>query len=500
MRNIKEYREHGALSVNSYRNNKLIASGMVLIFLLSTIPMTVSSTLLNTDYISRFDVSPSYINLGMETNIEVEIIQSYGVNLDNYMVTVTAPDDTEFSAWFNFTSVGSMSKSFGDDSSGFMTMVEQIGIYDIVLEYFDGANFTTVASNELSVTDVLVVIPVPHAPANTWAETHSCPITSEFERGNSIMMRAETLFLSTGEPVQRNATITTVTMDIPGVKLRDPLAADDAPDNEKYPQVTTMYLGHGGWGWQKRMVTLWDSAHGSFQAILNATDVYGNNGQGTRTLRIVQSRLDVHMQTLNGTTPQTDFEVGEAVNFVVNATYKDRGKTHGYEYHGPNDWGYLPMNTTRGDYVRITLGSGYDPVIGEFTSDIAELNLTYDDATMMWIGSYNVMEANSDVTAKVEAYDTAPGTPNSGFTYMNLAFVEPLIVTKTETKYVNQTVNNTVEIPVEIEKSTGFETPLVAGLAIIMLIVGLAVGMILFRKGKNKQVPLQDEMDAPPKE
>ena len=96
------------------------------ILALAFVPMTASPAVVADTFVGSFNASPSFINLNRETLIEVEIIQTQGDGMDNYQVTVIAPDGTESSAWFNFTTIGILNMTLGDPYMGFMTAVDQV--------------------------------------------------------------------------------------------------------------------------------------------------------------------------------------------------------------------------------------------------------------------------------------------------------------------------------------------------------------------------------------
>jgi len=125
-----------------------------------------------------------------------------------------------------------------------------------------------------------------------------------------------------------------------------------------------------------------------------------------------------------------------------------------------------------------TLGTGtFNSTSGIYAGFLANITLTLDTVAQTWSGTYAIpagQAAVTDVQARVSATDST-NPPNAGGAFTTrFAIRAPDIVEVPE--YRNTTV----------KQSTGFETPIVGGIAIVLLLAGIGIGYVMTR-GRKKQ-------------
>ena len=149
--------------------------------------------------VAAFEASPAFINLNQRTTVTLEIASSAGAGEDNYLVTAWAPDGAAAgSVWFNFTTVGPMSKVLGNASADFMAAVTQVGFYMIKAEWWNStsAAFEPAADTLLQATDVLYIQTEFAAGSDPYADVHNCQLAEEFQRGDGIIARGYVRYAS----------------------------------------------------------------------------------------------------------------------------------------------------------------------------------------------------------------------------------------------------------------------------------------------------------------
>lgn len=406
--------------------------------------------------VALFDVSPSYINVNRKTNVTVEIGASYGPGMDNYLVTVTAPDSSAASSWYNFTAIGSMVQTFGNASADFMMAVTQTGTYDVRLEYFDGAVFSLAGLTEFKVTDKLTVTFLIRSASNPATNEHSCPVASEFVRGGKFIGGAYVAYASTGELVtDKNSN---AAGNITGAILGETRVMVGPP------------IWHGAW------LLPWNSPTGEVKFYVNASDGMGNTGSavtgeaGTPRVTIVPDALVVTSRILNATgAVSVAFAPGDTIQIEAHAWYDDHAARNA-AYEGP-------LNATRNGQVTVHIGWGaFNATSGRFANTLTDLSLTLDPTTETWRGSYVIPTTTGNLTA-VQAVVTASdgaNPPNVG------------AMMSTQFQVRSPAAPQIVEVP---GPATGFDMPVVAGLSVVLLIVGLAIGLALSRRGGRGKEP-----------
>jgi len=426
-------------------------------------------------HVLRFEAAPSYINLNKTTSIEVEIGTTYGAGLDNYRVTVTAPDGTTASAWYNFTAAPqTLGRIYGNASADFMTAVDQVGTYDLRLEYWDGAAFTLAGMSELRTTNQLRIVLVIRSGSDPFISQHTCPVAQEFLRGAKFLGGGYVYYASTGEAV--TAANSNALGNVTGAFLGITRALKAPP------------LWHHAWKLP------WNAPTGSQRFYLNASDGMGNFGSavtGTAPfprVAIVPDILVVTSRIMNGTGGETvTFAPGETLRIEVEARYDDKEAHETVDDPNPVDPYNGPLTTARGGQVKAHIGWGaFNATSSMFANTLTNLTLTFDPATGKWVGTYTIPANTQNLTA-VQAVITASDIASPANT--GTAFSTQFAIKAPPEPEV-------VEVPRDVLRSTGFELPVVAGLAILLLVVGLAIGMAASRRrggGKSGEAPKRKE-------
>jgi len=415
-------------------------------------------------HVLRFEAAPSYINLNKTTSIEVEIGTTYGAGLDNYRVTVTAPDGTTASAWYNFTAAPqTLGRIYGNVSADFMTAVDQVGTYDLQLEYWDGAAFTLAGMSELRTTNQLRIVLVIRSGSNPFIDRHTCPVAQEFLRGAKFLGGGYVYYASTGEAV--TSANSNALGNVTGAFLGITRALKAPP------------LWHHAWKLP------WNAPTGSQRFYLNASDGMGNFGSavtGTAPfprVAIVPDTLVVTSRIMNGTGGETvTFAPGDTLRLEVEVLYDDKDAHETEDDPNPVDPYNGPLTPTRGGQVRAHLGWGvYNATLGVFADELVNLTLSYNAATSTWSATYPIPANTQNLTTVqgvIMASDGAsPANTGSVFStqFSIRAPPEPEVI----------------EVPRDVLRSTGLELPVVAGLAILLLIVGLGLGVAASRRRKG---------------
>jgi len=418
-------------------------------------------------HVTAFGASPSYININFTTLISVTIGTSYGLYLDNYTVTVTKPSGSASTVWYNITAVGvPVPVEYGNASGGFMTTVDEVGSYSLRLDYFNGTAFLPAAYSTLLVTDRLIVVTEGATASNEYTDVHNCPLAQEFQRGGEIIARVYVTYASNGEFVNGTA---------------NPIARGNITGTVfgVTKILTWQNIYHF---WRNAFFPDWQTPSGVFRFNASASDGKGNFGSGISPAfgltawKIVPAILKVVPRILNASGAETvDFRPGETVTIEATVTY-ERHNSHNFAFPGP-------LNATRGGTVTATLGAGtFNATTGIYQTFLANVTLTLNPATQKWIGTYPIpatLANRTDVQARISANDsTSPANSGGAFT-TRFAIKAPALVEVPVNVYRNTTTT----------QSTGFETPVVGGIAILLLLLGVGVGFAVSRGRKKKQEP-----------
>ena len=211
---------------------------------------------------------------------------------------------------------------------------------------------------------------------------------------------------------------------------------------------------------------------------------YGSAESGvapSRAITIGPDILKVTPKLLNGTgVEKVSFAPGETLRVEADVRYNDKNARESVVDPNPVDPYSGPLTLTRGGVVKAHIGWGFfNATTSTYANLLVNLTLSYDSASQKWYGTYTVPTSTANLTAVQAVISASDGAnaPNTGS-----AFTTQFTVQAPPTPV-------TIEVPVTVEKSTGFELPMVAGLAIVLLIVGLGVGMMLSRGKKASSPP-----------
>ncbi len=410
-------------------------------------------------HVVGFGASPSYINLAMVTAVNVQIGTSYGAGQDNYRVTVAAPGGASWTAWYNFTTIGSLSVPFGDLSNGFNAPVDQAGIYTLTLEHFDGTVFAPAGYAEFTATDVLLVTTEAAAASNEYTDVHNCPVAQEFQRGGEIMGRAYVRYASTGGFVNGTAT-PSAKGNITGTMFG----------------VTKTLIWHNvNHFWRWAWFLAWDQPLGIIAFTVNASDGRGNHGtaaspaSGGTAWKVIPAIMKVVPRILNGTgAPGVLFTSGDTVRIEARVTYEGHNQ-HNKAFPGP-------LNATRGGLVSAALGYGaWNATSGAYQFPLASLTMVLDPVTQNWSATYVVKATDpirSDLQAHISAVDAAsPSNTGAAFT-TQFAIRAP-----------------TPTPPPPTPASTGLDPILALAAAALALVVGLGIGFAATRRRRGAPPP-----------
>jgi len=439
--------------------NNILILGIVAILAISIVPMTASPAVVDDTFVGSFNASPSLINLNRETLVEVEIIQTHGDGLDNYQVTVVAPDGTEASAWFNFTALGILNLTLGDPSSGFMTAVDQVGTYDLKLEHHDGANYTLAGVEQVEVTDKLDIHLETRIASNEYTDAHSCPVSTDFQRGAEFVGMAFIYYASTGEPVTPDSS-PNAAGNIFGTILGETL---DLP--------FMSYAQNWHWVW----FFPWDAPVGPAEFNVSASDGMGNTGtavtgiEWNTAVNIGPAILTVTPQILNESGVESiSYEQGETLTVEVNVLYEGHN-AHNAEFEGP-------LTPDRDGKVIAHLGWGeFNATSSMYNETLTNLTLSYDSDTKNWVADYRIPEATANITnlqAVIIATDGADEVPNSGSAFTTMVRIQ-----------APPPLPPPPPPPPEVEETDeGFSSAVVGGLAMVAMLAGLGVGIVIARR------------------
>lgn len=456
-----------------------LAAAMVV----STMP--VSAVGITGPHVTAFTASPDYINLGMTTDVTLTIGSSAGAGADNYRVSVWSPSDAVVGVeWYNFTSPGTMTMVFGNESAGFMTVVDEVGLYVLKAEWWNDTSgmFEPAAEAVLQTTNVLYVRTELAAGSDPYTDLHACLLAEEFQRGDGIIARGYVIYASTGEYLNATNTPTAIG-NVTGTLFQT--------DRDAVTKTLNYQAQNYFWrtGWQ----TDWDQDIGYFVYTVDAADGLGNHGSASSpvegqhgALKMIPSTLptSVWLEDADGNM-NTAFFPGDTVTVVV-YSYYDLHFNHNYAYtntDAANANQSYRLGPDRGGAVEAVLGIGnYDTVAGTFDHQLADLTLTFDAPTETWRGTWTVPTTGAiagNITVMAMAHDGA-STPNGGEAtaeFSTLPMPEPVVEYHNQTIYENKTVEVTPEG--QMDAMLGY------GLAGVGIVIGAAVGFMVARSRKN---------------
>lgn len=427
---------------------------------MALVPTAAIGEVVNEAFVDRFEATPNYINLGRQSLVEVEISQMHG-STDSYVVSVTAPDGMERSTWLNFTAPGVMNTTLGDPDAGLMTLVDQVGKYQLRLDYHDGANLTLAGVAEVMVTDRLDVVIETRTASNEYTDAHTCPIAVDFQRGAEFVGGAFVYYASTGEPV---------TSEVPTTK--DNITGTILGETKVMP-----WRGYAS-NWHHVWFFPWDAPVGAAEFRVDASDGLGNTGTAVSGTTW-NSAVTIGPAILSVKTRVVDSTRNETVTFVANETLYIEAEVS-YESHNAHNKEFAgPMKPDRGGQAVATLGwGGFNTTSGMFHVFYTNVTLSYDSDAKAWVGSYKIPADSDNITnvqAAVFAKDAAGEPPNSGSTFTTMFSIQAMPPPPVPPP----------PPPEEEEDEEGFGIAVVGGLSALTLLVGLGLGMVVFRRPKQ---------------
>jgi len=314
--------------------------------------------------------SQGYINLGMNSTI-VTTAPSAGT----YTVVVQKPDGTKLSINETFASAGeSQNATFGNASSSFGGIVDQVGTYNVFLEQANQVVDTTsfYATNELKVFMDMV-------------NGGTCIYVNGVDRGYKIFPRFYVSYASTGALITNRTKGAYVMYTLPNGTLAN---ASWHKPNTVSQSAVGFYIGKYQPNWNDTNVGPWNP---------NATagDAYGNivhyHYIGVPFV-ISPASLSTNITVVSSKTNQTLGGLGNgtaATIFAVIAYPKNAESVPGF---------VAPLDSTmRGGKVTALVGWGYyNATSGAFgggkTSggQIAQVSMSYTGKSGVWEGNFTV--------------------------------------------------------------------------------------------------------------
>lgn len=417
-------------------------------------------------HVLSFGATPAYVNLNRTTSIAVTIGSSYGPGQDNYRVTVTKPNGDSASAWYNFSSVGTVSLTYGTAGSDFGTATDQVGTYSTRVEHFNGTAFEPAGYATFAATDLLTLTTEAALASNEYTDAHNCPIAQEYQRGSEIIARAYIRYASTGEIL--NSTLV-------------PSSKGNVTGTLWGVTKSLGYDGKVGRGfWKAAYFINWNETVGTFVFSVQASDGRGNHGSGTsppvgiNAWRLIPATLRVVARIENATgTPTVVFRPGDTVRVEARVTYEGHNQ-HNKAFPGP-------LNATRGGTVNAVLGYGaFNATSSRFATTLATLSMAHDAATENWTTTYVVQATDpnrTDLQVVILASDGALNPPNTGSAFTTQFAFEPKPVSPPPTQ------------PPAGTPASGFDITTVGLLAVVALVIGAGVGALVGRRRGSSAAP-----------
>ena len=430
--------------------SKKIGSSVFGLFLIVALALSIQSPQVSaqTQYVNA---TPGYTNLGLSTNITVTAPAS-----GSYAVVVQEPSGAELSLPFTFTSAGqTQTAAMGVASSGFRTLISQVGTYNVFLE--QGA--TVVSSISFYATNKLNII-------MDMVTGGTCAYIAGATRGVKLIPRFHITYASTGGPVTNTDQGISVTFTAPGnvksVASWDAGAAVfDAPVSPS---------------WNYSFVGAWNPT-------ASVTDAAGNTGSfayAGSPYVVSPATLSTAIQLVDSKTNQTITSLASGENVTIYAVIS-------YPTNAEPVKGFVaPLDVaTRGGVVTGVVGYGtYNATTQNFNAknsgQLAAVTFTYTGKNGIWTGSFSagtlpILSASQTFQVVINSADKA-SPPNTGSTTLSLAPSAPQIATSSSSQQSSTTGSTATSTT-----STSIPVWAYAGTT-IALIVGVIVGFIARKK------------------
>jgi hypothetical protein len=409
----------------------------VLLFLVAAVPSASAQT-------TYVVASPGYVNLGMNTSIQVT-----APSAGTYAVVVEQPNGTKANLDFTFTAAGEMvNATYGNLTSGFGASVNEVGTYDVYLEQ----SGQVVSSTSFYATNKLLV-------SMDMVNGGECAYIAGATRGTKMFPRFYISFESNGAQMTNTDPGAYVTYTLPG----------GTKANASWDSGAHLFVGKLQPNWNYTFVGPW-----------NPTATIGDGAGNAATFQYTGSpyvispvQLSTSIQVLDAATGRivTTLSNGESVTIKATITYPTNAEpVKGFV--GPLD------SATRGGSVTAQLGWGYyNKTSGTFGGTnpgglVGTISMTYTGSNGTWSGQFEssnlpVPKAGTSYQVVVSSKDDA-SPANTGFGEAILSLTNATTTTATQTA-ATETVTQTVQtIP----------TIVYASLA-ILLILGVIIGYIV---------------------
>ncbi len=402
--------------------------------------------------------TPGYINLGMTTSIAVTAPAA-----GTYTAVVIKPDGSSSSLPYTFTAGGKTQASvFGNATSGFGTLVNQVGTYNVFVEQGSAVMGTTsfYATNKIVITMDMVT-------------GGTCYFINSDARGYKFIPRFYASYASTG------ALLNNLT---PGVKI-----TFTQPDGKT---VSTASWDTGALLFRGLVQPAWNYTYiGPWNPTVTAQDAFGNAGTYTYAgipFIMTAATLSTSIQMIDVKTSALVASIypGESVTISATVTYPTNAEPTSGFVTGLD-------SVVRGGVANAVVGYGaYNATTGTFKGgDLATVKLTNTNgANGTWTGQFVVpaslptLPAGSSFAVSVTSSDKA-NPSNTGLQVMDLglttapqagaASTSTVTSVSTATQVVSQ-VSTTTQTVSQVTQS--IPTIAYAGMA-ILLIIGLAIGL-----------------------
>lgn len=391
------------------------------------------------------EATPGYINFGMTTFINVTAPAAA-----SYTVVVTQPNGTQASVDFTFSSVGqTQSAIYGNSSSGFHTVVNQVGTYNVFLE----RGGQVVSATSFYATNKLTV-------AMDMTTGGTCAYIAGATRGTEMYPRFSIAFASTNTPATNTDPGISVTFTLPNG------SSASAP----WDPYAHFFVGKVFPNWNFTSVGPWSPS-------ASVSDAAGNHGSFQYTgapYTISPVQLSTQIQFLDAVTGQPVTSLYNGLGITIQATIT-------YPTNAEPVPGFVgPLDSVRGGSVTAQVGWGYyNETSGTFGGQspgslLGTVLMTYTGSNGTWKGQFvssslPKLQAGLSYEVVVSSKDSASPV-NTGFA---IASIAPATGSTTNT---STSVSVTTQTAVQTVQS--IPTVVYAALA-ILLIVGIIIGYIV---------------------
>lgn len=406
--------------------------------------------------------NPGFINLGMMTRVNVTAPAAGA-----YTIVVQKPSGVETSVPFTSTAPGQIqSVVFGNATSGFGAVVDQVGTYNVFLTQGGQtvSSSTFYATNKLNINMDMV-------------NGGLCTYIGTAARGTKMFPRFYIYYASNGVALTNNTKGVVVNYTLP-----DKTHLIAGWDSGAHLYVGKLYIA-----WNYTYVGAWSPT-------ATITDAAGNIGTytyGGAPFSITPSSLATSIRLIDAKTglPIAAIASGESVNIRATITYPTNPE--------PVTGFVAPLDTAaRGGSATAIVGWGYwNATAGTFGGSaknpggvIATLPLTYSGANGTWTGQFagTTLPATPNGTTYAVAVTSTDkaSPPNMGMQVVTLAAASAPPGVATTTTVTSTSISTALSTAVSMVTTTvsqtiqSIPTIVYAGLAIV-LVLGLIIGLVV---------------------